>query len=88
MPVDIADVRSIVEGQDDWRGKHTINLIASENVQSPAVRQIPDVDTTGVVPDLTRRSNRPAHPRVQVPITIWQGGTADIAKEIAGGRAE
>ena len=40
MPVDIADVRSIVEGQDDWRGKHTINLIASENVQSPACRQI------------------------------------------------
>src|SRR6478752_4959925 len=26
----------------------------------PAVRQIPDVDTTGVVPDLTRRSDQPA----------------------------
>jgi glycine hydroxymethyltransferase len=40
MPVDISDVRSIVEAQDEWRGRHTINLIASENVQSPAVREV------------------------------------------------
>jgi len=40
MPVDISDVRSIVQAQDEWRGLHTINLIASENVQSPACRQI------------------------------------------------
>jgi glycine hydroxymethyltransferase len=44
MPVDISDVRSIVDAQDDWRGRHTINLIASENVQSPAVRQIQGSD--------------------------------------------
>src|SRR5437868_6677031 len=44
MPVDISDVRSIVEAQDDWRGHHTINLIASENVQSPAVRDIQSSD--------------------------------------------
>jgi glycine hydroxymethyltransferase len=44
MPVDIADIRSIVEAQDDWRGHHTINLIASENVQSPAVREIQSSD--------------------------------------------
>jgi glycine hydroxymethyltransferase len=40
MPVDISDVRSIVEAQDEWRGLHAINLIASENVQSPACRAI------------------------------------------------
>src|SRR4051794_11332293 len=40
MPVDITDVRQIVAAQDLWRGSQTINLIASENVQSPAVRAI------------------------------------------------
>jgi len=40
MPVDVSDVRSIVEAQDEWRGRHAINLIASENVQSPACRAI------------------------------------------------
>lgn len=40
MPVDIADVLAIVEAQEQWRGRQTINLIASENTQSPAVRAI------------------------------------------------
>src|SRR5512146_2570339 len=40
MPVNIEDVRAIVNAQDDWRGRQTINLIASENAQSPAVRSI------------------------------------------------
>ena len=44
MPVDISDVRSIVDAQEEWRGRHTINLIASENVQSPAVREIQSSD--------------------------------------------
>jgi glycine hydroxymethyltransferase len=44
MPVDISDVQAIVEAQDHWRGRETINLIASENVQSPAVRAIQDSD--------------------------------------------
>jgi glycine hydroxymethyltransferase len=44
MPVDIADIRTIVEAQERWRGRETINLIASENAQSPAVRAIQDSD--------------------------------------------
>jgi glycine hydroxymethyltransferase len=40
MPVNIEDIREIVEAQNTWRGRETINLIASENAQSPAVRDI------------------------------------------------
>jgi glycine hydroxymethyltransferase len=44
MPVDITDIVRIVESQTKWRGQHTINLIASENAQSPAVRDIQNSD--------------------------------------------
>src|SRR5215510_13490097 len=44
MPVDIADIRTIVDAQDQWRSRQTINLIASENAQSPAVRAIQNAD--------------------------------------------
>ncbi len=44
MPVDISDIRQIVEAQETWRGHQTINLIASENAQSPAVRAIQNSD--------------------------------------------
>ncbi|HLF77877.1 MAG TPA: serine hydroxymethyltransferase [Dehalococcoidia bacterium] len=44
MPVNIADVQAIVDAQETWRGRQTINLIASENAQSPAVRAIQDSD--------------------------------------------
>lgn len=44
MPVDISDVRRLVEAQELWRGRQTINLIASENAQSPAVREIQNSD--------------------------------------------
>jgi glycine hydroxymethyltransferase len=44
MPVDIADIRSLVDAQDQWRSRQTINLIASENAQSPAVRVIQNSD--------------------------------------------
>ncbi|HEX5370326.1 MAG TPA: serine hydroxymethyltransferase, partial [Dehalococcoidia bacterium] len=44
MPVNIDDVRAIVAAQDEWRGHQTINLIASENAQSPAVRSIQSSD--------------------------------------------
>lgn len=40
MPVDISDIIEIVEKQNQWRGRETLNMIASENAQSPAVRQI------------------------------------------------
>ncbi len=44
MPVNISDIRGIVEAQETWRGRQTINLIASENAQSPAVRAIQNSD--------------------------------------------
>lgn len=44
MPVDVGDVQSLVRAQDQWRGRETINLIASENAQSTAVRDIQDSD--------------------------------------------
>src|SRR6266540_909252 len=44
MPVNIDDVKALVQSQDEWRGRQTINLIASENTQSPAVRAVQDSD--------------------------------------------
>lgn len=44
MPVDISDIRAIVQKQDEWRGHQTINLIASENTQSAAVRELQNND--------------------------------------------
>ncbi len=40
MPVDTKDIFAIVEKQNQWRGSQCINLIASENTPSPAVRSI------------------------------------------------
>ncbi|MCU0275557.1 MAG: serine hydroxymethyltransferase [Acidobacteria bacterium] len=40
MPVDTKDVFAIVEKQNEWRGTQCVNLIASENTPSPAVRSI------------------------------------------------
>jgi len=37
--IDINDVRKIVKEQEEWRGNQCINLIASENVQSPSVKE-------------------------------------------------
>ena len=47
MNVNISDIISIVNQQNKWRGKETINLIASENVQSDAVKQIEISDFMG-----------------------------------------
>ena len=47
MPVDISDILDIVEKQNQWRGKETLNMIASENTQSPAVRKIECNDFMG-----------------------------------------
>ena len=43
MSVNISDVLDI-DSQNQWRSKETINLIASENVQSDAVKQIESND--------------------------------------------
>jgi glycine hydroxymethyltransferase len=44
MPVDIHDIEDLVRRQEQWRGRETINLIASENAQSRAVRSIQNSD--------------------------------------------
>jgi glycine hydroxymethyltransferase len=44
MTVDIRDVEELVRGQERWRGRETINLIASENAQSRAVRDVQNSD--------------------------------------------
>ena len=44
MPVDIRDVEAWVRQQEEWRARKTINLIASENAQSRAVRDVQNSD--------------------------------------------
>ena len=44
MPVDIRDVEDLVDSQELWRGRETVNLIASENAQSHAVRDVQNSD--------------------------------------------
>jgi glycine hydroxymethyltransferase len=46
MPVDIHDVEEIVRRQNEWRAE-CINLIASENTPSPAVRAMQQSDFMG-----------------------------------------
>ncbi len=47
MSVDIADVLAIVRQQEHWRQRETINLIASENTPSAAVREVQNADFMG-----------------------------------------
>jgi len=47
MSVEISDVLDIVSRQNLWRGKEAVNLIASENVQSDAVKQVEVNDFMG-----------------------------------------
>ncbi|GCE46773.1 glycine hydroxymethyltransferase [Thermosporothrix hazakensis] len=47
MTVDIHDLEAILARQEEWRQKQTINLIASENAQSPAVRRVQNSDFMG-----------------------------------------
>ena len=47
MTVNISDILEIVSQQNQWRSKETINLIASENVQSEAVKKIEINDFMG-----------------------------------------
>ena len=47
MSENISDVLDIVNNQNQLRGKEAINLIASENVQSDAVKQIESNDFMG-----------------------------------------
>jgi glycine hydroxymethyltransferase len=47
MPVDISDIEDILERENTWRQTRTINLIASENTPSEAVRRVQISDFMG-----------------------------------------
>ena len=47
MTVDISDVQQILQLQETWRQTQTINLIASENTPSNAVRSVQNSDFMG-----------------------------------------
>ena len=47
MKIQVDDIRKLVQYQREWRGTETLNLIASENVQSPAVRELEINDFMG-----------------------------------------
>ncbi|MBA2677643.1 MAG: serine hydroxymethyltransferase [Ktedonobacteraceae bacterium] len=47
MSVDIHDIENILQQQDAWRQMQTINLIASENTPSVAVRRVQTSDFMG-----------------------------------------
>ena len=47
MNIPLDDIHQLVRRQNEWRGSETLNLIASENVQSPAVREIENNDFMG-----------------------------------------
>ncbi len=47
MTVDISDIENIVASENTWRQTQTINLIASENTPSEAVRRVQSSDFMG-----------------------------------------
>ena len=70
MPVDTADIFAIVEKQNQWRGRQCINLIASENTPSQAVRSIQLNDFMGRYAE--------GHPNVGAKINRYYQGTQYI----------
>ena len=47
MKIKTEDIQYLVETQNNWRGRECLNLIASENAQSPMVRSIESNDFMG-----------------------------------------
>jgi glycine hydroxymethyltransferase len=70
MPVELSDILEIVEKQNQWRGRETLNLIASENTQSPAVRQIECNDFMGRYAE--------GHPNTEASTNRYYEGTVYI----------
>ena len=70
MPVDSKDIFAIVDKQNEWRGKQCINLIASENTPSQAVRSIQLNDFMGRYAE--------GHPNVGAKINRYYQGTKYI----------
>jgi glycine hydroxymethyltransferase len=70
MPVDTKDIFAIVEKQNQWRGQKCINLIASENTPSFAVRSIQINDFMGRYAE--------GHPNTPEKINRYYQGTQYI----------
>jgi len=70
MPVDISDVVRLIEAQEAWRRTQTINLIASENAVSRAVRDVQNSDFMGRYAE--------GHPNEGDQINRYYQGTARI----------
>ncbi|MBI4765288.1 MAG: serine hydroxymethyltransferase [Deltaproteobacteria bacterium] len=70
MSVELSDILKIVENQNQWRGRETLNMIASENTQSPAVRQIECSDFMGRYAE--------GHPNTELSTNRYYEGTVFI----------
>jgi glycine hydroxymethyltransferase len=70
MPVEISDILKIVEKQNKWRGSETLNMIASENTQSQAVRNVECSDFMGRYAE--------GHPNTEIATNRYYEGTAYI----------
>lgn len=77
MMVNVDDVLQLVKEQDEWRGEKCINLIASENTPSPAVRSIQASDFMGRYAE--------GHPNTAEKINRYYQGTKyiDIIENMA-----
>lgn len=70
MPVDISDVENIIAQANEWRQTQTINLIASENTPSEAVRRVQNSDFMGRYAE--------GHPNVGEQVNRYYQGTRYI----------
>lgn len=70
MTVDIHDIEAILEQENTWRQKQTINLIASENTPSEAVRRVQTSDFMGRYAE--------GHPNVGEQVNRYYQGTRYI----------
>ncbi|OGG56513.1 MAG: glycine hydroxymethyltransferase [Candidatus Handelsmanbacteria bacterium RIFCSPLOWO2_12_FULL_64_10] len=70
MPVDISDVVRLIGAQEAWRRTQTINLIASENAVSRAVRDVQNSDFMGRYAE--------GHPNEGDRVNRYYQGTAKI----------
>src|SRR5579883_987884 len=70
MPVDISDIENIIEQENRCRQTQTINLIASENTPSEAVRRVQNSDFMGRYAE--------GHPNVGEQVNRYYQGTRYI----------
>ncbi len=70
MTVDISDIEDIIERENTWRQTQTINLIASENTPSEAVRRVQISDFMGRYAE--------GHPNVGDKVNRYYQGTRYI----------